>query len=105
MARCRELTGHDRATEMDVTMVGLQNAGKTSLLRVLSVRSSPGSPAPVTCHDVLMVLRSARAASSPTSKDLLASPQLPRLPCSPGDHFDQRDRPAASAVSDSDVLG
>lgn len=26
-----------RATEMDVTMVGLQNAGKTSLLRVLSV--------------------------------------------------------------------
>lgn len=28
----------DRATEMDVTMIGLQNAGKTSLLRVLSVR-------------------------------------------------------------------
>ena len=26
-----------RATEMDVTMIGLQNAGKTSLLRVLSV--------------------------------------------------------------------
>jgi len=25
-----------RATEMDVTMIGLQNAGKTSLLRVLS---------------------------------------------------------------------
>lgn len=28
-----------RATEMDVTMIGLQNAGKTSLLRVLSVSS------------------------------------------------------------------
>lgn len=27
----------DRATEMDVTMVGLQNAGKSSLLRVLAV--------------------------------------------------------------------
>ena len=29
------------ATEMDVTIVGLQNAGKTSLLRVLAVRSPP----------------------------------------------------------------
>jgi len=29
-----------RATEMDVTMIGLQNAGKTSLLRVLSVSYS-----------------------------------------------------------------
>jgi GTPase SAR1 family protein len=28
----------DRATEMDITMIGLQNAGKTSLLRVLAVR-------------------------------------------------------------------
>lgn len=27
-----------RATEMDVTMIGLQNAGKSSLLRVLAVR-------------------------------------------------------------------
>jgi hypothetical protein len=27
-----------RALEMEVTMVGLQNAGKTSLLRVLAVR-------------------------------------------------------------------
>ena len=27
-----------RASEMDVTMIGLENAGKTSLLRVLSVR-------------------------------------------------------------------
>ena len=26
-----------RATEMDVTMIGLQNAGKSSLLRVLAV--------------------------------------------------------------------
>ena len=25
---------------MDITMIGLQNAGKTSLLRVLAVRSS-----------------------------------------------------------------
>lgn len=32
------LTRGHRATEMDVTMIGLQNAGKTSLLRVLSVR-------------------------------------------------------------------
>lgn len=32
------LTQCNRATEMDVTMIGLQNAGKTSLLRVLSVR-------------------------------------------------------------------
>jgi len=27
----------NRATEMDITMIGLQNAGKTSLLRVLAV--------------------------------------------------------------------
>lgn len=31
------LTGNARAMEMEVTMVGLQNAGKTSLLRVLAV--------------------------------------------------------------------
>jgi len=30
----------DRATEMDITMIGLQNAGKTSLLRVLAVSPS-----------------------------------------------------------------
>jgi len=30
------------ATEMDITMIGLQNAGKTSLLRVLAV-SAPAS--------------------------------------------------------------
>jgi GTPase SAR1 family protein len=34
---CRRLR---RATEMDITMIGLQNAGKTSLLRVLAVSSS-----------------------------------------------------------------
>lgn len=50
---------------MDVTMIGLQNAGKTSLLRVLSVRSPPTpkqtSPAePNTCFD--------RAENSPSSK-------------------------------------
>lgn len=35
-----------RATEMDVTMIGLQNAGKTSLLRVLAVsrRAYPVHP-------------------------------------------------------------
>lgn len=27
----------NRATEMDITMIGLQNAGKTSLLKVLAV--------------------------------------------------------------------
>ena len=32
-----------RATEMEVTIVGLQNAGKTSLLRVLAVSSCPAS--------------------------------------------------------------
>lgn len=38
------LTHCDRATEMDVTMIGLQNAGKTSLLRVLSVREPYSGP-------------------------------------------------------------
>lgn len=33
----------DRATEMDITMIGLQNAGKTSLLRVLAVSDFPHS--------------------------------------------------------------
>lgn len=40
-----ELTCDDRATEMDVTMIGLQNAGKTSLLRVLAVSESFPTPA------------------------------------------------------------
>lgn len=31
------INGH-RATEMDITILGLQNAGKTSLVRVLAVR-------------------------------------------------------------------
>lgn len=38
------LTWCERATEMDVTMIGLQNAGKTSLLRVLSVSKSSPTP-------------------------------------------------------------
>ena len=33
----RMLICDPRATEMDVTVIGLQNAGKTSLLRVLAV--------------------------------------------------------------------
>jgi len=33
-----------RATEMDITMIGLQNAGKTSLLRVLAVSPYPNFP-------------------------------------------------------------
>lgn len=33
-----------RATEMDVTVIGLQNAGKTSLLRVLAVKTIPSFP-------------------------------------------------------------
>jgi ABC-type phosphate/phosphonate transport system ATPase subunit len=37
---------NERATEMDVTMIGLQNAGKSSLLRVLAVRSSNHEAAP-----------------------------------------------------------
>lgn len=32
-----DAAGSGRSTEMDVTMIGLQNAGKTSLLRVLAV--------------------------------------------------------------------
>jgi len=32
-----------RAAEMDITMIGLQNAGKTSLLRVLAVSSIPNA--------------------------------------------------------------
>jgi tRNA U34 5-carboxymethylaminomethyl modifying GTPase MnmE/TrmE len=35
-----------RATEMDVTMIGLQNAGKSSLLRVLAVSFGPKSNEP-----------------------------------------------------------
>ena len=34
--------GASRSTEMDVTMIGLQNAGKTSLLRVLAVSDTIG---------------------------------------------------------------
>jgi GTPase SAR1 family protein len=35
-----------RATEMDITMIGLQNAGKTSLLRVLAVSTPEPLPRP-----------------------------------------------------------
>ena len=34
----------NRATEMDITMIGLQNAGKTSLLRVLAVSAFQTTP-------------------------------------------------------------
>jgi ABC-type phosphate/phosphonate transport system ATPase subunit len=37
-----------RATEMDVTVIGLQNAGKTSLLRVLAVKKSLPSSVSIT---------------------------------------------------------
>jgi len=42
------------ATEMDITMIGLQNAGKTSLLRVLAVsypRPPPRYRAGTDCAD------------------------------------------------------
>jgi ADP-ribosylation factor-like protein 8 len=39
--RRTDLVAACRATEMDITMIGLQNAGKTSLLRVLAVRHYP----------------------------------------------------------------
>ncbi|KAK1807858.1 hypothetical protein LTR12_017783 [Friedmanniomyces endolithicus] len=40
-------------TEMDITMIGLQNAGKTSLLRVLAV-SRAGSRRAVLVFQMLM---------------------------------------------------
>lgn len=51
-----------RATEMDITMIGLQNAGKTSLLRVLAV----GLDALLSCWHLLML--KSRAESSRLSK-------------------------------------
>jgi len=39
-----------RATEMDITMIGLQNAGKTSLLRVLAVSVYRFGTIPVQRH-------------------------------------------------------
>ena len=49
---------------MDVTMIGLQNAGKSSLLRVLAVRSSNHQAAPELAD------RCNREASSLSSKSL-----------------------------------
>lgn len=37
---------------MDITMIGLQNAGKTSLLRVLAVRALLGLPSPAASTDI-----------------------------------------------------
>lgn len=61
---------------MDVTMIGLQNAGKTSLLRVLSVSPphflswvSPHGPDEIT----------PRAENSPSSKRNPSSPPRLRL--------------------------
>lgn len=54
------------ATEMDVTIVGLQNAGKTSLLRVLSV-----------CFIVLLGLPFLPPAFSITLPDLSCLPNFP----------------------------
>lgn len=48
-----------RATEMDVTMIGLQNAGKSSLLRVLAVCSQSFAqvfPAPTTTLPLFWLL-------------------------------------------------
>ncbi|KAJ5751172.1 P-loop containing nucleoside triphosphate hydrolase protein [Penicillium manginii] len=48
------------ATEMDVTMIGLQNAGKSSLLRVLAV-------CPVPFHSLVLFLSSPLAGNSLSS--------------------------------------
>ena len=45
------LSSNCRATEMDITMIGLQNAGKTSLLRVLAVSSSQIGKQPRCIHE------------------------------------------------------
>lgn len=37
-AECMVSNGCFRATEMNISVIGLQNAGKTSLIRVLAVR-------------------------------------------------------------------
>lgn len=65
---------------MDVTMIGLQNAGKSSLLRVLAVCSSsfsrfPHSTPPLLClcmarYGLLIALR--RAGNLRLSKSFLA---------------------------------
>jgi tRNA U34 5-carboxymethylaminomethyl modifying GTPase MnmE/TrmE len=61
-----------RATEMDVTMIGLQNAGKTSLLRVLSVSSDDivSRPSLFARDDMLIRPRLVRAENLLSSKQL-----------------------------------
>jgi hypothetical protein len=56
---------------MDITMIGLQNAGKTSLLRVLAVSVCRFGTIPVQHRgisiDGIVLTDSIRAASSPSS--------------------------------------
>ena len=56
---------------MDITMIGLQNAGKTSLLRVLAVSVCRFGTIPVQRRgisiDGIVLIDSIRAASSPSS--------------------------------------
>jgi len=56
---------------MDITMIGLQNAGKTSLLRVLAVSVCRFGTIPVQRRGVsidgIVLIDSIRAASSPSS--------------------------------------
>lgn len=60
------LNWYIRATELDVTIIGLQNAGKTSLLRVLSVPELP----PITEVSMLMRYWRARSLLASTSSVL-----------------------------------
>lgn len=69
---------------MDVTMIGLQNAGKTSLLRVLSVR--PRSPAALTLMEANVAffdraenLRSSKRQASPNLIPPMAMVSIPSL--------------------------
>lgn len=72
MTNGTDLAATCRATEMDITMIGLQNAGKTSLLRVLAVRHHPIEA----CKVVL--IQSCRAASSQSSKSKKISKAIRR---------------------------
>jgi hypothetical protein len=56
-----------RATEMDITMIGLQNAGKTSLLRVLAVSFAHRFPNVSTIVQAADLLATDRAENSPWS--------------------------------------
>lgn len=68
---------------MDITMIGLQNAGKTSLLRVLAVSVCRFGTIPVQRRgisiDGIVLTDSIRAGSSPSSTFRVASchPSLP----------------------------